>query len=770
MKLFFKHLIRSIRKRPLQPVVILLSLMLSVTVSLVAFVVGDSLAEESLIATEQSYGIADVTVTLNSNVKSRFMIAEWAEELLGEGAVAVGALDVAMTLGDGDGVFGAAVNFSEVSSIFNFDFVEYSEITTDNLGKTVLISKALASEKGLSVGDTVSLTLFGVKNDYTVRGVSLYPYMSGYDILIDTGSAVKALSHSSTLASALRDDFEPSNCLYVLFADGMTVEEGVNILLSSPDFADKTIVDVATSAATEAALANLLTVLNFVIIFAAVLSAVTTFSGLYVLSSLRSEENEIFASAGAKPRMLYLMQYTEAVLYWFFASLLGILLALPILDMLYRYGGYNYAYPSLSVVSVLKSSALILLVTLFSVTLTILAKKRKRKAQVSDAFKKILLSVTFAVTAVLFLFCFLLSSGAKMKVGTVGFIAFMLLLSLILPMAVRLTALRLSSLTEKRSPSRTSVTYALKNIYSVRILHNVTRLISVIVVIGLCTASVITSSVGYSKDASKIFSADYLVLNASERAYERIEQCPSAMRVDDVFFGAGAQGDGTACFIISVNESATLSDKLGIDRLPKEDEVVISRAQAKLLSVGIGDTYVVSIEGKTIELRVSEIVRYGQMIAVFDVEHFGIKSNMTAVKAGEGIAPDSLLDELSAATAGEMVSIATVNDLFNARMHYLNICRNAGTMLMFLILIYSLIGIFDSLYDSYRSRRDEFSLYRFSGMSDSKIRRMKCAELLFTFIFGIVIGIIGYIVSALLLAEALCGLGFDIFYNMYSAV
>ena len=47
---------------------------------------------------------------------------------------------------------------------------------------------------------------------------------------------------------------------------------------------------------------------------------------------------------------------------------------------------------------------------------------------------------------------------------------------------------------------------------------------------------------------------------------------------------------------------------------------------------------------------------------------------------------------------------------------------------------------------------------------------MKLSEILFTLTFGLIAGVIIYVIATVLLAEALFGLGFDIVSNMLSAI
>jgi hypothetical protein len=84
MMIFIKHLLRSIRKKPLQPIILVATLMLSVAISILVFSLDDALISEATEGQAARYGTADVTVGLSGNSLSRFMFADKAEELLEE--------------------------------------------------------------------------------------------------------------------------------------------------------------------------------------------------------------------------------------------------------------------------------------------------------------------------------------------------------------------------------------------------------------------------------------------------------------------------------------------------------------------------------------------------------------------------------------------------------------------------------------------------------------------------------------------------------------
>ena len=91
MKLFFKHLLRSTLKKPLQPILLTLTLALAVMASIFTLTLERMIDDENSALQAVTYGSADLTVTLDGASTSRFMFVKDAEQILGESAKVAGA-------------------------------------------------------------------------------------------------------------------------------------------------------------------------------------------------------------------------------------------------------------------------------------------------------------------------------------------------------------------------------------------------------------------------------------------------------------------------------------------------------------------------------------------------------------------------------------------------------------------------------------------------------------------------------------------------------
>ena len=72
----------------------------------------------------------------------------------------------------------------------------------------------------------------------------------------------------------------------------------------------------------------------------------------------------------------------------------------------------------------------------------------------------------------------------------------------------------------------------------------------------------------------------------------------------------------------------------------------------------------------------------------------------------------------------------------------------------------------NNLFESYRTRKEQFRLFELCGMSKKEIRLMKLFELTIVLLFGGAVGIFAFGAGAVILKQALETLGFGLFMNL----
>ena len=110
MKLFFKHLAKSIANKPLQPIILVFTLTLAIVVSVFSITMSNTLDEETRLGQSAKYGNSQIAIGLSGATSSRFMFAKDVEELLDGDGVAVGTFELPLSIGEENKtVFGVAV-------------------------------------------------------------------------------------------------------------------------------------------------------------------------------------------------------------------------------------------------------------------------------------------------------------------------------------------------------------------------------------------------------------------------------------------------------------------------------------------------------------------------------------------------------------------------------------------------------------------------------------------------------------------------------------
>ena len=83
-----------------------------------------------------------------------------------------------------------------------------------------------------------------------------------------------------------------------------------------------------------------------------------------------------------------------------------------------------------------------------------------------------------------------------------------------------------------------------------------------------------------------------------------------------------------------------------------------------------------------------------------------------------------------------------------------------------MIVIFAIVAMLDNLGQSYRARREEFALYRSSGMSAGGVRRMKIFEILIAAGFGVLLGACMAVIGNLITQWGLLSVRYDMFSSL----
>ncbi|MBE7080218.1 MAG: hypothetical protein E7371_03165 [Clostridiales bacterium] len=769
MKLFFKHLAKSIAKKPLQPIILVLTLTLAIAVSIFSFSMRAALDEEIVNGQAAKYGNAQISIGLSGDAASRFMFAEDVENLLGDDCTAVGTFELPVTVGkEQKTFFGVAVDFREIGGIFDFTFIEYGEVTPSTVGYSAFVTQAFASENDLKLGDDFTVRVFGAEKSYKVSGISRKAFLGEYSMMVDITGVIRLITDDSPLLSALGDGFKPSSTIFVRVNGADAVENMIHTLQADERFADKTIEDVSRAMYRQSNVNSLGRIIDVSAVLAALLSASVTFCCFYIIGSERTEENYAFTLSGAKPWMLNGLQYAEIILYWIVSTVLGCLLTAPMTKLLFALAGFRYASAAVRPLQMAFGAGLLLFVSLATVTMFIGVQKTKRKNKPETHAENRAVFFTVLCALALTVSSFITPMDIRFELYIVLALSLCFCAFVVTPVLIKWLATKWNASFEQRFSKeyrlrKTALRYAVKNIFSVKILHNISRLVAVLSAIVLTACLLVVSAFGNVKSTKAFFNGDYLLMNATESCQDKVTQCVSVENSVRVYFS-----DHSGTRIVSAESLEGLSQEIAITQLPQGNQAVIGSGEAKMRSLKVGDNFTRTIDGRRLDFVIIEVVSSAVPFVLFDCEYFGIPYNIMVVQGAENVSKGALLQELTDKTALELAVVLTVEDLFEEKFATTRICLNLGLIFLLIVAFFACVGIVDNLYESYRARKEEFNLYVYSGMSGKEIRQMKIWEVLLTFGGGLALGIVGFALLSLGANACFYTFGFETFLNVWA--
>ncbi len=766
MKLFFKHLLKSTKKRPLQPLILLVTLVLSVTVMCSVLTLHSAISDERYLMEEARLGRAEIEISLSSSSDSRFMFAEDAVRIVGENAKVSGYYEVILSVGEEGIVSAAAVDYDTVSDIFDIEFTEYIGLEENDRGISAFISADFAEENQLSAGDRFGATLLGREVEYIVSGIARREFIKRFDVLLDITGVVKILASESPFAAALGDSFRPCNTILIDLADGDDIEEAVRALSNDPAFEGRNIRDVSVKGYGKGNRDMISAIIRFAIVLSSIMTAVVAYSSFSILASERREENNSFILAGARPSFMCFVQYAEAAVYWLIGAPLGLLLTLPALRFIKEYAGFKYSKVNLTLQNALISTAFMLIAVLCSASVFVLLGKNKKPFVI----KGVAALVFAAVAAIMYLLTFAVPLSAKLIVGMISAIVLLLLIFCSAALLFRfilgvVNGKRDKDLINSGKIPGTSYHYSLKNLHNLPVMHGIVRMLSLLVGAFLCISYTVNSLNGNLYLLENLFESEHIILNGTERCYERVLECESVDRAHRLYYAEAEYDNGIRTNLLSVSDIDAFSETLKVTHQPEGREAVISYIEAKAMSLEVGDSFVIKQNSTEIELRVAEIVRTGMVFVLFDCESFGIDYSMLLPEAKAGYSSSEQLSEISARTADEAAAIIGSDKLADMVTESTLIYINSGNLLLGAITVFSLIGIFNTFLECYRSRKEEFAMYYSAGMSKSGIRRLKLSEILTAVGFSLIFGVLGFLVIMPVINQTMTANSYDAYEN-----
>ena len=335
--MFGKHIFRSIKREPVQPIMIVMIVSLCVAVMILSIALPINIHKNASMSKQLDAWTSDLCITLRSNSKVRLIFKDEIDDALGDKARSVGEFPLTgFSRLDGENaereqVFMGAFDLVEADRFFEPRYIEYGRITNNNLHKVAIIRESFAEEHKLKIGDTVDITVMGESFSFVIEAIAKDTGIFKQEhMLVDISSVRNVLDETSPLIASLPNDFDPFVKVHVKVNEGVDIKELKAELETLEIFVDKK-VDVVADTSQKDYMTKILT-LTIVIpaslfIVVALMMMISTFE---LLEKKRESDIALFRRVGAAPWHFKSIMYLESLIY----SLMGAIFSLTVMILL----------------------------------------------------------------------------------------------------------------------------------------------------------------------------------------------------------------------------------------------------------------------------------------------------------------------------------------------------------------------------------------------------------------------------------------------------
>jgi len=332
MKLFLKHIFRDIRKFPIQPILIILTLVLSVSCAVTAFCSEKLFRDHAKALSGANEELGDIIVSAGS-ADTRILFVSDAEKAVGESAKVIGDFKLTGSMKNGEFVSISATDLVAADRYFEFLYTKYGKFTEEDLSSSAIISKSFSEKNELDIGDTLTVSLLGKDRIYKVQAVAENTgLLSERDMLVSIDGLIGLLSEKVPSIAAVGSIITPYTRLLIKAETGSDVSDIMEKLKGVPEFSGYRI--DSTDNSTQKEFLFLIQTGSVWMIAAIIilLAAILTGTALKLLESKRRLQYAAFTAAGASRSQIALLRYAESFIYSVLGAVFGIILSIPMTE------------------------------------------------------------------------------------------------------------------------------------------------------------------------------------------------------------------------------------------------------------------------------------------------------------------------------------------------------------------------------------------------------------------------------------------------------
>ena len=755
MKIFGKHIFRSIKADPRQPIMITLIVCISVAVMILSIALPINIYKNERASTQADEWTADLEISLMANSSRRLIFEdEMADAIAGKGSV-IGEFSLTGFFtpengGERSMIDVGAFDIIEADSFFGLRYVEYGKFTNINLKSSAIVSESFAKEYNISLGDTVTLTVIGQEFSYTVEAIAKENgIMKRVGMLVDISSVRAALASRSALVASLPQDFNPYTKMHVRLNEGLDADAVKSELETASFFSDKTI-EIPKDSTKSDYLAMLFTITlvipAFLLLIVAVIMTVSTFD---LLQKKRQSDAALFRIAGADSRHLNRILYLEGLIYGAVGGALGTAITLslagPINDLYdFRYSHFEFG--------VLDAAVGICSSLIFTAICTFIYVRKQKKSVGIDALKSVNLNTysgvlrKTAVSVILILVLSVLTVLLPVRMRYMS--AFPLLFAVVVfiyvisPYVIKALASVISRALSRKRCGAGDLILAAKSCSNSYPLCHAGRIVTVIITVFITLTYVLSVVSGQVESYVGIASFEHIGMMADDVTKERVQELDGVVATADAAISINVMFEsGKACTGISVSGDIAecFAEEMLPENMPRGNEVALSSGIAKMLGIKLGDTVKCEISDIPCEFILTEIVNIHGDFVYYDAEYVGSGHNMFCVLTDGS---DATYQSLLAIFDERGVTYLSRSEFFaysEGRIHAQVVMFN---LMLYVMALMAAIGVVNVLAEQRMARRQEFEVLKQNGKTRRGIVALQAIEISYVLVFAIAMALV----------------------------
>ena len=752
MKLLGKHIFRSIKARPYQPLVITLIISICVAVMIISVILPINIYKNESEALGVDAWTPDLTVSLKATSDLRLLFEDDVEAAIDECGEVLGEFSLTgfSELGDEDGnrvlIEIGAFDFEKAYAFYGIKFTENEKITNKNLDTSAVVSSWFAKEQGLSLGDVLKVNVLGQELSYTVRGIAeSRGFFKAQSVMVDVSSIKDALKERSAIIASLPSDINPFTKVHVRVADGYSPLDLKAQLESESGFENKKITLVADTTRSD----FFTTVLTMTVLIPAglllIVASMMIVSTFELMTKKRQSELALFRMVGADSHYLDMMTYFENGIYAVLGGVIGSLVSIPIIAALNRIYSFRYTLLKFGLCELAIGIGSSLLFT-FICTLMHIRRQRARSIISASADvnvdtgahftpKKIIYAAPLAVIIPVLL---ILPARYKYIPAVLLLINAVVLLYVISPYLIGAFSSLILRLVRqgRRGTDLVLVANSCKNSYPLR---HAGRIMTVLVTMFISLSTVLTCTERHLSVYLGLGSFDYAGVAVDSGTYDKLQELDGVVAIADavisrnVFFEGGLSATGIS---VKGDRQSCFNDEIIPDQMPTGDSIMLSIGVAKMIEAGVGDRIKCEIDGIPCEFTITQIVRSYGDFAFYDAEYVGVEYATACIRTdGSDEARQrviSLLDERG-------ISYVSNDEYFASTYERVVPPLVVLRAMFYAIILMTAVGICNVLSEQNMARRKEFQVLIQNGKTRRGTVRLCALETAFLLLFAVLI-------------------------------